>query len=142
MTKDSNMQVKNLGKVYSWYFRKLESIGQLSGQEKDEEEMLLNPGKIEELENRKREQQELKRMHLLDEEITAAKSRQRFDRCERSIHRDIAPAKDRVTGYKTKCFGRLFTGIAAARDKSVDESARPPTSSTSINNQAEMTTQA
>jgi len=113
--------VKNLGKVYSWYFRKLESIGQLSGQEKDEEEMLLNPGKIEQLENRKREQQELKRMHLLDEEITAAKSRQRFDRCERSIHRDIAPAKDRVT---------------------VDESARPPTSTTSINNQAEMTTQA
>jgi len=56
MTKDSNMQVKNLGKVYSWYFRKLESIGQLSGQEKDEEEMLLNPGKIEQLENRKREQ--------------------------------------------------------------------------------------
>jgi hypothetical protein len=56
MTKDSTMQVKNLGKVYSWYFRKLESIGQLSGQEKDEEEMLLNPGKIEQLENRKREQ--------------------------------------------------------------------------------------
>lgn len=81
-------------------------------------------------------------MHLLDEEITAAKSRQRFDRCERSIHRDIAPAKDRVAGYKTKTFGRLFTGIAAVRDKSVDESARPPTSSTSINNQADMTTQA
>ena len=58
------------------------------------------------------------------------------------MHRDIAPAKDRVAGYKTKCFGRLFTGIAAARDKSADESARPATSSTSINNQAEMTTQA
>jgi hypothetical protein len=49
------MQVANLGKVYQWYFRKLESIGQLSGQEKDEEEMLMNPSKIQEIENRKRE---------------------------------------------------------------------------------------
>ena len=31
LTKDPKMQVNNLGKVYSWYFRKLESIGQLSG---------------------------------------------------------------------------------------------------------------
>ena len=136
------MQIKNLGKVYSWYFRKLESIGQLSGSEKEDEEALLNPGKIEEIENRKREQKELKRLDLLDEEKTAAKSRQRFDRCERSIHRDIAPAKDRVTGYKTKCFGRLFTGIAAAREKSIEDPGRPATSTTSLNNQAEMTTQA
>jgi len=114
----------------------------LSGNEKEEEEMLLNPSKIAEIENRKKDQQELKRLDLLDEEKTAAKSRQRFDRCERSIHRDIAPAKDRVVGYKTKCFGRLFTGIAAARDKTVEDAPRPPTSTTSINYQAEMTTQA
>lgn len=31
LTKDPKMQINNLGKVYSWYFRKLESIGQLSG---------------------------------------------------------------------------------------------------------------
>ena len=55
LTKDLAMKVKNLGKVYSWYFRKLESIGQLSGNDKDEEEQLLNPGKIQEIENRKRE---------------------------------------------------------------------------------------
>jgi hypothetical protein len=41
--------------VYAWYFRKLESVGMLSGSEKSEEEMLLNPGKIEQLEQRKRE---------------------------------------------------------------------------------------
>lgn len=105
--------------------------------------MLLNPSKIAEIEQRKRDQQELKREELLDEEKVAAKSRSRFDKCERSIHRDIAPAKDRVSSYKTKCFGRLFTGLAAARDKTAEDAAgRPATSSTSLNYQAEMTTQA
>ncbi len=106
--------------------------------------MLLNPGKIQEIEDRKRLIKESKREELLDEEKHAAKSRQRFDRCERSIHRDIPPAKDRVAGYKTKCFGRLFTGIAAAREKTVEDGnmPRPGTSTTSINYQAEMTTQA
>ena len=35
-----------LGRVYSWYFQKLEAIGLMSGAEKDEEEMFMNPGKI------------------------------------------------------------------------------------------------
>ena len=97
--------------------------------------LFRSPGKIQEIENRKREKQDLKRTELLDEEKMLAKSRQRFDRCERSIHKDIAPAKDRVTGYKTKCFGRLFTGIAAAREKTVDDNGtRPATSTTSFNN--------
>jgi len=43
--------------VYSWYFRKLESIGLLNNNEKDDEEKLLNPSKIAEIETRKREQQ-------------------------------------------------------------------------------------
>ena len=51
--KDKGTQVTNLGKVYSWYFKKLESIGQMTGSEKDEEEMFLNPGKIEEIQRKK-----------------------------------------------------------------------------------------
>ena len=54
------------------------------------------------------------------------------------MHKDIAPAKDRVTEYKRKCFGRLFTGLAAGREKSED---RPTSSATSLMQQ-EMTTQA
>jgi len=49
ITKDKQIQLNNLGKVYQWYFRKLESIGQLTGGEKDEEEMMMNPGKIQEI---------------------------------------------------------------------------------------------
>jgi hypothetical protein len=126
-----------LGKVYSWYFRKLESIGLLNNNEKDEEEMLLNPSKIAEIEARKREQQQKKREELLDEENVIAKARKRFDGGERTILKDIAPAKDRVTDYKRKCFGRLFTGLAAGRDKLDD---LPVTGSSSSLMQCEMTT--
>lgn len=59
LCKDRQIQLKNLGKVYAWYFRKLESVGMLSGTEKSEQEMLLNPSKIEEIEQRKREKQEI-----------------------------------------------------------------------------------
>ena len=71
--------MKNLGKVYSWYFRKLESIGLLNGGEKDEEEMLLNPSKIAEIEARKREQQQVKREELLNEDNVMTKAKKRFD---------------------------------------------------------------
>jgi hypothetical protein len=35
--------------VYAWYFSKLEALGMMSGTEKDDEEMFMNPGKIEEI---------------------------------------------------------------------------------------------
>lgn len=64
--KDKNMQLKNIGKVYQWYFRKLESIGLLSNQEKDEEEMLLNPSKIDEIQRRREEQVQEKKRQLME----------------------------------------------------------------------------
>ena len=99
--------------------------------------MLLNPSKIAEIEARKREQQQKKREELLDEENVIGKARKRFDGGERTILKDIAPAKDRVTEYKRKNFGRLFTGLAAARDKLDDQ---PPTGSSASLMQCEMTT--
>ena len=66
--RDKPLQLKNLGKVYAWYFRKLESAGLLNGAEKDETEMMLNPGKIDQIEQRKKEKQEVVRQELLDEE--------------------------------------------------------------------------
>jgi len=35
-----------LSKVYSWYFGKLESIGQLTSADKQDEETLLNPNRL------------------------------------------------------------------------------------------------
>ncbi|TNV83407.1 hypothetical protein FGO68_gene17165 [Halteria grandinella] len=137
--KDKQIQLKYLGKVYAWYFRKLESVGMLSGTEKSEQEMLLNPAKIEQIEQMKREKQELVRQELLDEEKNMEIEKTRFDRGQRSVHRDIAPAKDRVQDYKRKCFGRLFNGLQQARGDKTEE--RPASSATSLAF-ADLTTQA
>jgi len=135
------MQLKYLAKVYAWYFRKLESVGLLSNSEKDEEDMLLNPAKIEEIEQRKREKKEVARLELMDELNIEASERAKFDKRERTVHKDIAPAKDRINDYKRKCFGRLFNGLQAARDGQKEEVARPGSSATSLAF-ADMTTQA
>jgi len=41
--------MKYLGKVYTWYMQKLESIGSMTSQDKDEEEIMLYPHRIEEI---------------------------------------------------------------------------------------------
>lgn len=71
-------------------------MGLLSGAEKDDEEMHLNPSKIEQIEQRRREKQEVLRQDILDEDRNMEIEKQRFDRGQRSVHRDIGPAKDRV----------------------------------------------
>jgi hypothetical protein len=48
-TKDKKVQLQNLGKVYAWYFKKLEVVGQVSNGEKDEKELFLNPSGIEDI---------------------------------------------------------------------------------------------
>lgn len=41
-------------------------MGLLANTEKDEEEMMLNPSKIEQIEQKRREKKEMKRKELLD----------------------------------------------------------------------------
>ena len=76
--------------------------------EKDEEDVFMNPGKIEEMERRKEEKKEMHRQRLLNEEIQLEKEKEMFDEGQRSIHREIPPAKDRINEYKRKSFGKLF----------------------------------
>jgi hypothetical protein len=45
---------------------------------------------------------------LLDESVTQAKVKKMFDQGERTNIKEIPPAKDRISDYKRKCFGKLF----------------------------------
>eukprot|EP00347_Sterkiella_histriomuscorum_P008883 403343381 len=118
ITKDKSKQMKFLGKVYTWYYQKLESIGQMSNQEKDEEEIFLNPGLIEQIQRIKEEKQEEKRNKLLDEELNEQKHKKLFDENERTVHKDILPARDRIEVYKRKSFGKLFQNKLSDRPMS------------------------
>lgn len=109
MTKEHHVQLKNLGKVYAWYQSKLENVG-LGGSnnEKEEQEIMLNPGKIEEIARRKEERCATKRNQLLNESFNNVKLKKMFDNEERTEHRDIGPAKYRLTDYKRKSLGKIF----------------------------------
>ena len=56
-----------------------------------------------------------------------------YDEGERSILKDIPPAKDRIADYKRKSFGKLFTN---------KQDERPISGIASSNGQADVTTQA
>ena len=45
--RDPGMKTKFLGKVYAWFMKKLEAVGMVGAQEKEEQEIYLNPAKIE-----------------------------------------------------------------------------------------------
>ena len=47
----------------------------------------------------------------MDEGNIEEAERVRFETRERTVHKDIPPAKDRVIDYKRKSFGRLFNGL-------------------------------
>lgn len=45
---------------------------------------------------------------MLDENLTLLKHKKLFDEEERTVHKDLIPAKDRIEVYKRKSFGKLF----------------------------------
>lgn len=81
----------------------------MSGSEKEDEEMFMNPNKIEEIQKQKEQVAKDKRERLLNSQINVQKSKKMFDAGERTIHQDLPPAKDRIEEYSRKSFGQLFT---------------------------------
>ena len=61
IAKDKRIQSEYLTSTYTWYFRKLESIGLMTAAEKDDEDILMNPGKVEEIMRRKEEVKEARK---------------------------------------------------------------------------------
>ncbi len=66
---DPVIQKKHLGKVFVWFMMKLESCGMVSSSEKNEEEVFLNPAKIEEIYQKRLEKLEETRLKMIDEEF-------------------------------------------------------------------------
>jgi len=109
---DAKIREKHLNKVYAWFMRRLESVGMLTGPEKNDEENILNPAKIAENERLKEERLEEERLLLLDEDRIEAKDKYRFDRKQRSVHHEIPPAKIRMEHVKRKDLGEKYNEVA------------------------------
>ena len=103
----------------------MEACGLVTNQDKDEEEIFLNPHKIEEIQQKRAERQEKGRIELLDEEKIAEIEKKRFEQRiyelsdnkfitdqERSMHPEIPPAKLRIQDFKRKDLNEKYQKTA------------------------------
>ena len=74
-------------------------MGELTQADKEEEDMLMSPHKIEEAFKRKEQQNQQRRLNLLNESLVVIKEKKMFDKEERTMHKDIPPAKTRIQSY-------------------------------------------
>jgi hypothetical protein len=101
-TEDADRQKVYLNRVYKWFFNKMSSIGAISvGQQKKEDEF-MNPAKYEEIEKKRLQEIDQKKLKLLDDGYNAKVQKGWFEHGERTIHKDLIPARERIEFYKRK----------------------------------------
>ena len=101
-TDDLKRQQSYLTRVYKWFFCKMNSIGAINNDEKQEEDEFIHPEKYAEKEKKRQEEISRKKAKLRDEEYNMEVEKARFEAGERTIHKDIIPAKERIEWYKRK----------------------------------------
>jgi hypothetical protein len=69
----------------------------------------LNPAKVKEMEELKAIEVEKRRLEIMDDEIHDRYIREMFEEGERTEHKGILPARDRIKQYKTKNIRRNIT---------------------------------
>lgn len=122
-TDDINRQRIYLTRVYKWFFNKMSSIGAVSIAQKQKEDEFMNPDKYAEIEKQKEEEIKRKKARLRDEVYNAQVEKGWFEAGERTIHKDIIPAKDRIEFYKRK--------LPKDPNQSIGESSTRPTTKAS-----------
>jgi DNA-binding PadR family transcriptional regulator len=89
---------------------------------------------------------EEKRNKLLNDSVVLEKQKQMFINEERTEHKDILPAKYRITDYKRKTFGRLFQAAKSNYQEKQGIAGNRPISSSQysqgMNSVVDVTTQA
>lgn len=87
---------------------KLAAIGQVCEREDKDDDINLNPGKLEEIMKRREERDSVKRKLLMDKSLSDMKQKKMFDEEERTNHKDITPARFRLSDFKRKSLNKLF----------------------------------
>jgi hypothetical protein len=101
-TEDHDRQKAYLVRVYKWFFSKMNSIGAISHIQKQNEDEFMNPHKYEKIEQDRQNELHRKKARLQDNAYNNQIQKGWFDAGERTTHKDIIPAKDRITFYKRK----------------------------------------
>lgn len=101
-TEDHERQNAYLGRAYKWFLNKMSSIGAISIAEKMKEDEFMNPSKYAELEKQKEEEIRRKKARLMDDGYNNELQKGWFEHGERTIHKDIPPARERIEFYRRK----------------------------------------
>lgn len=101
-TENIERQKMYLTRVYKWFFAKMSSIGAISMEEKQNEDEFMHPEKYEEKEKKRKEELEVRRKMLQSQEYISKTEKGWFEAGERTIHKDLMPAKERIEFYKRK----------------------------------------
>jgi hypothetical protein len=99
---DHDRQRTYLVRVYKWFFNKMSAIGAITVSQKQEEDEFMNPDKYEKFEQDKQDIILRKKAKLQDESYNNQVQKGWFEAGERTIHKDIIPAKERIVGYKRR----------------------------------------
>jgi hypothetical protein len=133
----------------------------MSDQDKEEEKMFLDPGKIQENYEKKLRNEEEKRLEIIDVDRIEALDKKRFEKTiikadseddekelpsERTKITEIPPAKIRIEEKKRRDLSAKYQQVA---DEALAKKQRPqtglparPTSNLGVSSRAEMTTEA
>lgn len=95
-------QEEYLLRIYKWYFGKLSGCGAMSTDDKEEEEKFINPKKFEKIKALKDEELEKQKKLLEDEDNQKEETMRLFYTNERTEHKEIPPARDRITDFQRK----------------------------------------
>lgn len=80
----------------------MSSIGAISVGQQKSEDQFMNPNKYAEIEMKKQKEVNRKKSKLMDENYNAQVQKGWYEQGERTIHKDIIPARERIEFYKRK----------------------------------------
>lgn len=101
-TDDVERKKLYLMRVYKWYMNKMNAIGAISITQKQKEDAFMHPDVHAEAERKKKEQEEMMKARLKDEAYNQEVQKGFFQAGERTIHKDIIPARERIEFYKRR----------------------------------------
>lgn len=95
-----------LKRTYEWFMRQQQAVGLLAKEQIAKEEDFLNPAQVRAKEAELAARVEEKRLEIMDDDKHDKMLRAMFEYDERTEHKGIIPARERIKQYKTKTIRR------------------------------------
>lgn len=96
LTDDKRNQELYLKRTYEWFMRQQQAVGLLAKEQVSKEEDFLNPAQVRAKEAEQAARVEEKRLEIMDDDKHDKMLRAMFEYDERTEHKGIVPARERI----------------------------------------------